>query len=455
MRPSTPLRSSLRAAAALAVAAAVLFSAHTATSRGKPEPVPAPASCFWSDAWLADNPGYNFAYLDTSATYWSAQYTLPAGAKLSLEGRFAHARYQSLNSYDTANGAPVDALNDLQTPPVDGSLNPYQSGASRAVPDKRRAYTAHISPDPAPADPTTRQPGTLYAGQPGQAPTSGPSKQLVIYRVYVPDNGRDLTGGTGLPEPVLTLADGTRLTGNDVCGVLNSVPGPPPLRTLPKDAYLAARDQPGKPTGFPATARPTWRAPYTTAWTLACDFHDRCLPNPPRTVGQYSNIDNAYVYTYANRALGPVLVLHGKVPTTPKTRTRQGVVREEQLRYWSLCAYEKWSTKVDGKQSCVDDEQLITDHDGNYTVVMSRPEDRPASATARNGVSWIAWPTNGDGAGHVDDALLTLRNMLPGDGFHQTAQETRVSGDEAAVMGPYLPTGFYTTTAGFRPDQLG
>ena len=291
----------VRAAVVTATAVAAAVTATTvATAGDEPDTPETAASCFWSDAWLAENATYNFAYLDTSATYWSAQYTLPEGARLTLEGRFAHARYQSLNSYDAATAAPVDALNDVQTPPADGSRNPYRTGTSRAVPDHRRAYSLDVSPLPAPADPADRAEGTLYAGKPG-ATGAGASRQLLFYRVYLPDHGRDLTGGTGLPQPVVTLADGTRLTGDAVCSAVGSVAGPPPLRTLPADTYRAAREQPGKPAGFPATREVTWRAPYTTAWGVGCDFYGKCLPNPARTVGQYSNLDNAYVYAYASR----------------------------------------------------------------------------------------------------------------------------------------------------------
>ena len=59
------------------------------------------------------------------------------------------------------------------------------------------------------------------------------------------------------------------------------------------------------------------------------------------------------------------------------------------------------------------DMQVPLDADGNYTIVYSRAEDRPANATAENGVAWIEWSPRGegiDGPGnrdrfrHADDA---------------------------------------------------
>jgi hypothetical protein len=40
--------------------------------------------------------------------------------------------------------------------------------------------------------------------------------------------------------------------------------------------------------------------------------------------------------------------------------------------------------------------QMPLDKDGNYTIVYSRKEDRPANATAENGVAWIEWSPRGE-----------------------------------------------------------
>ena len=39
----------------------------------------------------------------------------------------------------------------------------------------------------------------------------------------------------------------------------------------------------------------------------------------------------------------------------------------------------------------INDEAMVTDANGHYIIVFSRPEDRPANATAANGVTWIDW----------------------------------------------------------------
>jgi hypothetical protein len=87
---------------------------------------------------------------------------------------------------------------------------------------------------------------------------------------------------------------------------------------------------------------------------------------------------------------------------------------------------------------------------GRYGIVTSRHGDRPKNAKRACGVGYIPWPAAGDGAGHLDDGFLIVRNMLPSSKFHRAIQDTTTPGDEAAAMGPYLPKGTYTTKRAFQ-----
>jgi hypothetical protein len=447
-----PGRRGLAAATvASALAACAAFAVSTAHAANTTEPHDPDlgaqaAACLWSGlGGVVNDPSQNYAFPDSGARYWSAQLTLPAGSSLTFDGEYAHARYQSLNSYALATHAPVDALNDASTRPDPGSTNPYLPGARRSD-NSHRSYQVTLQPTTPPADPAKRAVNTLYAGVPGQQSIA------LIYRVYVPDRGRDATGGAGLPRPTLHLADGTTVAGPAVCTAVHADTGRLPLTTLPPATYDTLRDQPGKPAGFPAQPQPIWHAFYNPAFSLACAYQGACSGTPARTGGQYSNIDNQYVDTYVSRAFGNVLVLRGKLPTTPATYDREPRMRAgTDMRYWSLCSNESYATTR--AVACVDDEQVVTDRNGWYTIVLSLPQDRPANATAANGVTWLSLSPNGDGAGHLDGTMLILRNMLPSAGFDHAVQDTRTPGDERTVMGDYLPTGTYTTTTGF--ESLG
>ncbi|MFN8131708.1 MAG: hypothetical protein U0R70_09180 [Solirubrobacteraceae bacterium] len=388
------------------------------------------------------DPARNYAFPDSGAVYWNASVIMPAGSTIVLKGRFAHARYQSLNVYNVATHGPVDALNDVSTKPDRGSTNPFLPGARRDA--VRRSYTVTMRNEPVPSG--TRAPNTLYAGVAGQ------ERQVLALRVYVPDSfkQRELTGGVGLPVPELHLADGSVQTGQAACNTLQATQGPPPLTTLPGAQYALLRSPPGAAPTFPSAATPVFRAFYNTAYSITCGFQGICPANPARIGGQYSNIDNTYISAFVNRGFpaGPVLVLTGKLPTTPRTGTGTRTMGRGQLRYWSICQNESvFTTKGAG---CVYDVQVPVDRHRNYTIVSSLAADRPKNATAKCGVAFVPWPKNGDGAGHRNDGFLIVRNMLPAPSFKQAIQRTVRPGDEAAVMGPYLPKGSYTTKAKFE-----
>lgn len=399
-----------------------------------------PSNCLWLGPAVGNrlHSRANFAFPDSGAVYWSSRIQIPSGATLILHARFPHARYESLNSYGT-DAAPTDALDDLATKPDQGSRNPFLPGASRIV--KQRAYTARVVAEPAPAA-AQRRPNTLYAGVEGQ------DEQRLIYRVYVPDHGTDVSGDVGVPRPTVRLADGTTVRGREACSTLQVNRHRLPLTTLPQPLYEALRDQPGKPRTFPADDPPAFHAYYNTAFSIACGYQGQCSGSPQRTGGQYSNADNNYLAAFVNRGFGHVLVLHGKLPTTPETMAGERRMGRGQLRYWSLCQNESlYTTKGAG---CRFDEQLPLNRRREYTIVTSLPADRPTNATKRCGVGFVPWPKRGDGDGHLDDGLLLVRNMLPAHSFHRAVQDTKTPGDEKSVLGPYYPRGTYMGTKRFE-----
>jgi hypothetical protein len=404
--------------------------------------------CFWTGkiaSKFSHDPAENYAFPDSGAVYWTAKVTMPPGSKLLFHGKFAHARYESFNTYNTVTNAPTDALNDVSTKPDKGSKNPFLPGAKRDTKNSERRFTVNVLNEQLPAAKATN---TLYAGVPGQA------DQRIVLRVYEPDSfkAKELTGGVGLPKASLMLADGTVVKGQAACDTLQAQTGPLAITTLPSAFYASLRDQPGKPATFPAELSPVFRTYYNTGFIISCWYNGSCGGTPARTGGQYSNIDNQYVAAFVNRgfAEGPVLVLKGKLPTTPQTGLDVKRMGNGQMRYWSICQNESLYTTVGA--GCLYDAQIPVDKHGNYMIITSTAADRPKNAKSKCGVGYIPWPAAGDGAGHLDDGLLIVRNMLPSSSFDQAIQNTATPGDEAGVMGPYLPRGTYTTKAAFEQE---
>src|SRR5436190_489191 len=148
----------------------------------------------------------NVAYPDDSAQYYSGAYQLAPETRIRIHGRFPHARYMSFNVYDAAQ-RPLDGLADVNIAPDPGGADPFRFGAVRTE-DDHRDYTVFIDTGPKPQH---RAPNTLYTGtgQNGAPNTSG----TFIYRIYIPDKGRDDTGGVGLPTVTVEPADGSGANG--------------------------------------------------------------------------------------------------------------------------------------------------------------------------------------------------------------------------------------------------
>ena len=382
--------------------------------------------CFWQGGTRSTN----IAYPDLGARYWVASFPLPPGAELVLKGRYPHARYMSFNVYDAA-AQPTDGLADVDIAPDPGSTNPFEPGAQRDLP--ARGYTVRVVSG---ARPERREPNTIYLNAAGQATPVG----VVMYRVYVPDDGRDPAGGAGLPEVSMRLPGGQVLDQPLVCQARQDAGA-----NQAAEDFHAGTD--GPDPANPASEDPIrWEAffNYFQAFSYPAGAtpagSGRAVLPREKLGGFLSNVDNAYTLATANRGIGPVLVLEGRAPTTPRTLDGRRVMEGGQVRYWSLCENEFASQRVIG---CVYDEQVHAGARGRFTVVMSEPGERPANARPECGVDWIPW-------GAQPDGLLILRHMLPSPDFAQAIQRVAELGTERDVVGEYLPVGRHTTRGEFE-----
>jgi uncharacterized protein YmfQ (DUF2313 family) len=438
------------------VAMCVLTSVSTAGKRPRRHAL---ATCFWEGPISMKRPttrgfdGHYFNFPEKSATYWLARFHLPGGAKLVLQGRYAHARYQSINAY--SSGAPTDALSDYQTVPNRRSVNPFIPRHRRNR--KRRAYRITVLDRSPPADSSQRARNTLYAHpQSSSGSPFNPPIEL-LYRVYEPDRGRDLTGGTGLPSATLIMAGGKTMTGTAACNAVNDSDRAIPTQTTPAAEWVAATHAPGcDPNTNPAYDPVRWERFFNLNYASLAVITDcttagrqaRLSMPAQLTGGLYSNRDNAYIYAHLSRHFGPDVVVQAKLPTTPRTYNRARRMGSGQLRYWSLCSNE--SRVTTRAVDCLSDRQVPLRPGRRFVIVVSQRSDRPANATARCRVGWIDWGDRGDGAGRPDYGLLIMRDMLPAASFAQAIQNVQRPGTEAQVMGDYYPRTSYTSKSAFE-----
>lgn len=411
--------------------------------------IPGPRTCFWFRPPVGGDPYVNVAYPDAAARYWTTVFTTPPGAHLTLRGEFPHARYMSFISYD-ATGKPIEALADYRIKPQAGSTNPFIVGAPRD--GARRAYAVDIV-DAAPA--AVQVEGQTLAGA-DQNLLHSPAgalfrQQVLVMRVYVPDQGRDILGGARLPEPELTLANGTKLTGQAACDVLNTTQTPvlsPAALALPLDDFAKLARQPDRPAHWPATNPLSWYVQYDRKFLLGIYTGEKPAGARKSEGGFFPNPDNNYIRTIVNRGWGHVLVLRGRMPTTPKTLAGEPVMSAGQLRYWSICSNQGFAnTRVN---ACVHDENVPVAPKGYYTLVVSRAADRPRNAIKECGVTWLPMADDGDGALDPDMTVLQMRNMLGTRDFAHSVQAIPKPGQEAVTMAEYFPKGTYMTTSAFE-----
>ncbi|MGH2924722.1 MAG: hypothetical protein ACRDK1_01985 [Solirubrobacterales bacterium] len=398
------------------------------------------ASCFWTGPFTNVNPKTNQGFPGSEITYWGAKFATPPGGRVILRGKFAHARFQSLSAY-IDNGMATNSLPDYRTRPDRGSVNPFIAGHRRDLP--RRSYKVTVRGKDVPRRPA---PNTLYA----VPDSSGDSYQDILYRVYVPDRGRNRLGGEPLPKPSLKLADGTVLKGRAMCRALNSNHDYQ-TQNLPLPVYQHFVNWPGKdPATNPADPRFSFEKFFSLGYLLSFfktpAQHAAADPTPVGTF--YNNLDARYMSGAYSFRYGQLLAVRGKLPTVPRTQAGERTMGHGQLREWDMCVEE--SLAVTGTYKCLYDEQLPLAKGRRYVIVVGKAANRPDNATRRCGVAWLPADPIGDGAGRRDAGSLVTRNVVPARGFHHSSWDVTKPNTAPQVMGRYLPRGSYLSRHDFE-----
>jgi hypothetical protein len=404
---------------------------------------------------------------DTQSTYFIGRLAMPAGSALTLNYTYPRARYFQFALYKAEHGTFVSIGETLEGPKIEpdpGSTNPFRAGANRL--SDRRNFTLRILAENAPSSATQRAANTLYVGR-------GGGELMFVNRTYLSDQGSDGAGwgpassplgGSGLPTYTGTLAEGTKLSAAEVIKrFVRPMPAPkPPVTAEQWEMLVHAKDN--DPTLDPATSparkEPKWEKYWNIRYSIVGAFK---TPEERAKIPYASAMDGGgdpetqYMLLHLSRKFGPVYVMRGKMPTFPNTYAGAGgqgleVMPEAQTQYWSLVSCEAAPSGqiVDG----LTDMQVPLDKDGNYTIVYSRKEDRPANATVENGVAWIEWSPRGEGIdgpkNRADFGMLMLRIMANSPSWAERPDDVTKPGMEEAVMGSYYPRGEYTTKAEFE-----
>jgi hypothetical protein len=420
----------------------------------------ASGTCFWGTSYTQQT--WNYIWPNSQTNYEASVDTIPAGGKVVFHGQFPHARFFSFTTSSTL-GTIRGHLYDTQIKPDPGSTNPFLPGANRNA--KHRSFTVTMvdAPDPGPGH---RAPNTVYGGVAGQAPGTGP--MLLIVRVYVPDRGRNYTGGVGVPTATYVgPGSSTAVTGQQACTDVSAKPGYQNITNVNPLLFPESKIQSllalSKSPEHPAVKNTVWYKYFNPSWLLAPYYagtSDASLISslPVTGTGLGANPANGFAFAWLDRRFGPnhnghnIAVLHGKLPTTPATYAGEAKTQGgKQLRFWSLCNNQGLTSGATTGQ-CLFDEEVPINAQREYTIVLSLPQDRPENATAKCGVAWMNYGTAGDGYTRPDSTMLLLRNLATTahPKFKNAIQNIATPGSVKSTMGAYLPTVTYTDAAKFQ-----
>ncbi|QDT45685.1 hypothetical protein Pan241w_58120 [Gimesia alba] len=422
--------------------------------------------CYWN---YLENPRpiqNSNLWPDMRSTYFIGRFAMPAGSTMTLRGKFPYARFFQFALYKFERNTFVAFGESLRGPDIEpdpGSINPFRVGANRL--DENRNFTIHVLAKDPPRDEAQRATNTLYVGR------NGIDIESVI-RIYLADQDQDGTGWgpndspiaeRGLPTYEAKLADGTKLTSEQVrIQFAKPIVGETqkPMNAEQWVQLVEAKDNDPKmtPRNTPARIPPRWEKFWTIAYSVVGVFKSpEARGKIPYEGAMEGGGEGPYLVTYISRQYGPVYVMKGKMPTFPDTYAGTNgkgaaTMSPAQTQYWSLVSCESVPSGqvVDG----LTDFQIPLDKDRNYTIVVSRPEDRPINATLENGVAWIKWSSRGEGLDNsknrADFGMLILRIMGNNPSWKERPENITIPGTGEVVMGPYFPKGYYTNKDDFE-----
>ncbi|MBW2426935.1 MAG: hypothetical protein JRG86_22015 [Deltaproteobacteria bacterium] len=340
---------------------------------------------------------------------------VPRGGRVEFKGEYPYARYFAYhpNDYETNN---FDTLLDRELDPDPGSVNPWRrpQGAEGG-----RRYTASLVFDDAPDAP---EPNTVYVGR----TVSGRWNPAVflLLRVYAADQGALPPNSAGVKLPSVTIYDrkGEVVAHYEEC-----------------DPYPEGYEPPVDQTRFPAFPVPDHRAVFHPGEYNAED-------NWGLPVTLLGNRDNLYLVLFHSRMHGEIYAVRARMPRTPGRRRGIPLHAEDvDVRLFTVCDYNFWNGRA---QSCVVDEDIAVDAEGDYTLVASDEAHRPANATREEGVTWLR-------TGEFLDGQLTYRWLLSTDPLLQEMRRAVEKGVVSEHVRPFLPEVAQCAKATFEAGGFG
>ena len=439
---------------------------------------------------------------DPNATYLKLVFLSSLNSQLLIEGDFPHCRfmdYQILQPYDPeypasgSVGGPEVPMVDVDIEPDPGNVNPFRTGANRNA--SQRRY--HLTLDLKAGNSAELNPGLMvnaYYRAPGNTRAGGPfsasgayghsaiAPSVVWVRYYAADDRSDPMAGVALPKALLRLDTGETFWLKPDFSLAKkretaawSVPTKLPIGPLDYlgpslgwfkvyDLLLIRAELQGYSESPPWVEGASLEEQRTDARnSVASVFKRGPWFESPGNLEAAATLSNYTSYLSRPFVLEPgkVLVVTGKLPTTPNTRSMPATMLPAQARYWSISRYLPWPTIIPGLEeqkgeglclSSLMDDEVVVDGQNGYIIVYSKSEDKPSNARSESGVTWQSlgpanfgsltvrwmsvWPD------HFMEAYAPHSRNIPwatGAWSQPTYDSTLVGTNQPGVMGPYHP----------------
>jgi hypothetical protein len=449
---------------------------------------------------------------DPHATYLKLIFIAPFGSELLVEGDFPYCRfmdYQILHPFDpeypaTGNmGAPEVPIVDIDIDPDPGHVNPFRTGADRNAPDRHYHLTFELTQGNSAVlnpglmeSPYYRGSGNTRAGGPfastGAFGWGSIAPSVLWVRYYAPDNAADPFAGVGLPTVLIRLSTGETFwikpdfslaeeRQTQTWSVTPKMPIEPfdhlrsTLGWLKVFGLVLIRGEAqayeeSLPWGeaLPEEKKSDTRLGIAGFFKRGPEFDSPGNLETGATMCNYTS----YLTRPIQIEPGNVLVVTGKLPTTPDTRDGLETMTPAEARYWSISRYVTWPSITTGAEeqmgdglclgSLMDDE-IMVDGENRYIIVYSLPEEQPDNAVSENGVTWQSfgpanfgflsirwtsvWPD------HFLETYAPHSHNIPwklGAWSQPTYDSSLVGTNVPGAMGPYHPVLHYMTLEDFE-----
>jgi hypothetical protein len=404
---------------------------------------------------------------DKAATYFVVNIIIPKSGMLILKGQYPHVRYFSitvanqLGDGQLGNGGYIRGDQIL---PDSGSENPFLYLNNRN--SLFRNYTVYIIQGLPPKEKIENN--TLYTGV-----SSYKYRVHISIRSYLSNKGYDGTGNVklnvsnsnitnGLPIVTLVLIGGKKIKGDELVTILQAEKKGDPDGYTKNQWFLdieRSEDKINSPSFVEPVSQLFWDTDYSVTGAFeAKSPKQRVINHPPSGQGGFANNpDTKYMVLPFSFGFGEVLVIRGKMPSHPVTwHGGDFLPKDPEVQYFSISTAaappsgEGWDTLCD--------EQIPTNENGTYTIVVSWPWNRPENAVRKNGISWL---NPGSGEGHYIGArswvgLIYFRFQNPKIGWKYSPSNIPIPTFEnpipkdPIIMGPFYPKAEYTSKLKFE-----